>query len=264
MPRPLPPLVAPPSALAYRPLSAALCLLSGRPIDVLALTPSPRPPCPAPPPAGPSQVFKAKSQEFLDTLHSLLGYRILFSDSGDVRLNTTYAPRGKSGVTFRFASQEGHFGSMAVTGGLAKTLDELREFWVTQRQEVPCFLASVTLELYDRSTVRLSPPHSPPPPFPATCRRRRAPPADPRPPLARYCRGAKPPAGSARWTTRTSSPPPPSARRLDPPDLTTRALGARTLARTIGCLLLAAPPRSRSRSLADPARALAGRTCARC
>lgn len=112
------------------------------------------------------QVFKAKSQEFLDTLYSLLGYRVLFSEAGDVKLNTTYAPRGKSGVTFKFApsasAEEGeksNFGSMSIQGSLGKTLDELREFWVTQRQEVPCFLASVQLELYDRSTVRPSTSH---------------------------------------------------------------------------------------------------------
>lgn len=108
-------------------------------------------PSPPPSPSHP-QVFKAKSQEFLDTLYSLLGYRINFSDNGDVRMNSTYAPKGKSGVTFRFASQEGHFGTMQATGEMASGLDELRDFWVTQRQDIPCFLASVTLELYDRTT----------------------------------------------------------------------------------------------------------------
>lgn len=68
-------------------------------------------------------------------------------------MNSTYAPKGKSGVTFRFSSHEGHFGTMQLTGGLAKSLDELREFWVTQRKDIPCFLAAVTLELYDRTTV---------------------------------------------------------------------------------------------------------------
>ncbi|CED85573.1 Mitotic checkpoint protein MAD1 [Phaffia rhodozyma] len=96
------------------------------------------------------EVFQAKSQEFLDTLYSLLGYRINFSPNGDVRLNTTYA--SKSALGFKFSSQEGHFGTMQLTGSMAKNFDELRDFWVTQRQEIPCFLASVTLELYDACT----------------------------------------------------------------------------------------------------------------
>ncbi|KAL7411993.1 spindle assembly checkpoint component Mad1 [Mrakia frigida] len=99
------------------------------------------------------EVFKAKSQEFLDTLYSLLGYRINFSDNGDVRMNSTYAPKGKSGLTFRFTSQEGHFGTMQATGAMmTSSIEALRDFWVTQRQDIPCFLAAVTLELYDLTT----------------------------------------------------------------------------------------------------------------
>jgi len=71
-------------------------------------------------------------------------------------MNSTYAPKGKSGLTFRFTSQEGHFGTMQATGAMmTSSIEELRDFWVTQRQDIPCFLAAVTLELYDLTTVRL-------------------------------------------------------------------------------------------------------------
>lgn len=69
-------------------------------------------------------------------------------------MNSTYAPKGKSGLTFRFTSQEGHFGTMQATGAMmTSSIEALRDFWVTQRQDIPCFLAAVTLELYDLTTV---------------------------------------------------------------------------------------------------------------
>jgi mitotic spindle assembly checkpoint protein MAD1 len=83
-----------------------------------------------------------------------LGWRIRFDESGsDIRLTSMYAPKGKSGLTLKFASQEGHFGTMQMTGMMARGLEEARLFWVGERQSIPGFLAQVTTEMFEKTTV---------------------------------------------------------------------------------------------------------------
>ncbi len=57
------------------------------------------------------------------------------------------------GLTLKFASQEGHFGTMQMTGAMAKGLEESRHFWIVERQSVPGFLAQVTTEMFEKTTV---------------------------------------------------------------------------------------------------------------
>ena len=100
------------------------------------------------------QIFGTKSKEFLEAVYSLLGWRIKFDESGaDIRLTSMYAPKGKMGLTLKFASQEGHFGTMQMTGALARGLEDTRHFWIVERQSVPGFLAQVTTEMFEKTTV---------------------------------------------------------------------------------------------------------------
>jgi mitotic spindle assembly checkpoint protein MAD1 len=103
-----------------------------------------------------SQIFGHKSKEFLEAVFSLLGWRIKFDESGtDIRLTSMYAPKGKMGLTLKFASQEGHFGTMQMTGGMARgaEMEGMRRFWIEERQSVPGFLAQVTTEMFEKTTV---------------------------------------------------------------------------------------------------------------
>ncbi|KAK8847559.1 hypothetical protein IAR55_005418 [Kwoniella newhampshirensis] len=100
------------------------------------------------------EIFGNKSKEFLEAVYSLLGWRIKFDESGsDIRLTSMYAPKGKSGLTLKFASQEGHFGTMQMTGMMARGLEESRHFWISERQSVPGFLAQVTTEMFEKTTI---------------------------------------------------------------------------------------------------------------
>ncbi|RXK40891.1 hypothetical protein M231_01739 [Tremella mesenterica] len=100
------------------------------------------------------EIFGSKSKEFLEAVYSLLGWRIKFDESGaDIRLSSMYAPKGKMGLTLRFASHEGHFGTMQMTGGMAKGLEDVRHFWIVERQSVPGFLAQVTTEMFEKTTI---------------------------------------------------------------------------------------------------------------
>jgi len=90
-------------------------------------------------------------------VYSLLGWRIKFDESGtDIRLTSMYAPKGKMGLTLKFASQEGHFGTMQMTGAMARGLEDTRHFWIVERQSVPGFLAQVTTEMFEKTTVGAS------------------------------------------------------------------------------------------------------------
>lgn len=70
-----------------------------------------------------------------------------------------YAPKGKMGLTLKFASHEGHFGTMQMSGGMSRSedLEECRRFWIQERQSVPGFLAQVTTEMFEKTTVSVVP-----------------------------------------------------------------------------------------------------------
>jgi mitotic spindle assembly checkpoint protein MAD1 len=58
------------------------------------------------------------------------------------------------GLTLKFTSEEGHFGTMQMIGGMARGLEQARDFWIAERQSVPGFLAQVTSEMFEKTTVR--------------------------------------------------------------------------------------------------------------
>ncbi|WVQ75806.1 hypothetical protein IAR50_005439 [Cryptococcus sp. DSM 104548] len=98
--------------------------------------------------------YSAQAKEFLEAVYSVLGWRIKYEDSGStIRLNSMYAPKGKSGLTIKMTSYEGNFGSMKTTGMMARSLDEINHFWVVERQSVPGFLAQVTVEMFEKTTM---------------------------------------------------------------------------------------------------------------
>lgn len=42
-----------------------------------------------------------------------------------------------------------------MSGGMARGLEESRHFWIGERQSVPGFLAQVTTEMFEKTTVSL-------------------------------------------------------------------------------------------------------------
>jgi allantoicase len=60
------------------------------------------------------------------------------------------------GLRLVFKSEGGHFGTMKMMGGMGKNLEHVKEYWVLQRQSIPGFLAQVTLEAFEKTTVRIS------------------------------------------------------------------------------------------------------------
>jgi mitotic spindle assembly checkpoint protein MAD1 len=89
------------------------------------------------------------SKEFLEAVYCLLGWRIKFDEKG-VLLTPMYA---RKGLKLRFTSNEGHWGTMSMTGRLAKGLEDVKQYWVVDRNSIPGFLSQVTLEIFEKTTV---------------------------------------------------------------------------------------------------------------
>jgi mitotic spindle assembly checkpoint protein MAD1 len=102
------------------------------------------------------QVFTAKTAEFREALSAILGVKLAFYDNGQVRVTSQY----DLGAAFVFQPAKASSGDGAGTGarmqlvaqgeGGPQELPQLMRNWVEIEQSIPCFLASVTLECYDK------------------------------------------------------------------------------------------------------------------
>lgn len=105
------------------------------------------------------QIFTTKSLEFREAVASILGWKLDFMPNGRVKATSILYPSHFNGegeeeensITF-----DGENGTMKVSGGprsvFAGEIRQAVEFWVEGRKEIPCFLAALTLEFYERTT----------------------------------------------------------------------------------------------------------------
>ena len=102
------------------------------------------------------QVFAAKTAEFREALSAILGVKLAFYDNGQVRVTSQY----DLGAAFVFQPAPKDGGGAGAGGarmqlvaqgeGGPQELPQLMRNWVEMEQSIPCFLASVTLECYDK------------------------------------------------------------------------------------------------------------------
>lgn len=104
------------------------------------------------------QIWSSKSLEFREAVCSILGWKLDFMPNGRVKATSILWPslindgeEEENSIVF-----DGENGTMKVSGGpqslFAKEIRSQIEFWVEGRKEIPCFLAALTLEFYDRTT----------------------------------------------------------------------------------------------------------------
>ncbi|KAI9852915.1 MAG: Mitotic spindle assembly checkpoint protein MAD1 [Thelocarpon superellum] len=106
------------------------------------------------------QIWSAKSLEFREAVASILGFKMDFMPNGRVRMTSMFYPGGDgdggadgeaNSIVF-----DGEQGTMKVSGGpdsaFRREIKDLIRFWVEERKEIPCFLAAMTLEFYERTT----------------------------------------------------------------------------------------------------------------
>jgi mitotic spindle assembly checkpoint protein MAD1 len=120
------------------------------------------------------EIFTAKSSEFREAVASLLGYKLDFLPNGRVRVTSMFhlsaayrhgdssAPSDARGPGSMGDGEEnsivfdGENGTMKISGGpnslFALEIKPLIKFWVEERKDIPCFLAAMTLDFYDKTT----------------------------------------------------------------------------------------------------------------
>ena len=125
------------------------------------------------------EIFGSKATEFREAVASILGFKIDFLPNGKARVTSTYHIRrkrraggamadGDAEASTEEAEDEeeiannnsiifdGEEGTMKFAGGanspFALEMRELVTFWVQERRSVPCFLAAMTLELWEKGT----------------------------------------------------------------------------------------------------------------
>ncbi|KAI0086839.1 spindle assembly checkpoint component Mad1 [Irpex rosettiformis] len=97
------------------------------------------------------QVFTAKSEEFRGAIASILGVKLTFYPNGQVRVTSQFDLN--AAFVFQPAGRDEHMRMQLVAQGDGgpQDLPQLMHYWVEQEQCIPGFLASVTLECYEKS-----------------------------------------------------------------------------------------------------------------
>lgn len=119
------------------------------------------------------EFFADKAAEFRETVLNVLGWKVNFMKNGKARLTSLFyiAPGGGGGggVASRDKGRvedndeeehailfDGERGTMQFSGGansdFARECRDAVRYWVEERKEIPCFLAALTIEFYERST----------------------------------------------------------------------------------------------------------------
>lgn len=120
------------------------------------------------------EIWTAKSSEFREAVASLLGFKLDFLPNGRVRVTSMFHlssayrhgdgddPSNSRGAGSMGDGQEnsivfdGENGTMKISGGpnslFAMEIKHLIKFWVEERKDIPCFLAAMTLDFYDKTT----------------------------------------------------------------------------------------------------------------
>ncbi|KAI9728881.1 MAG: coiled-coil domain-containing protein mad1 [Cirrosporium novae-zelandiae] len=104
------------------------------------------------------EIFTAKTQEFREAVAQLLGYKMDFLPNDRVRVTSMYnlGNADEGGDEDNSLLWDGAKGTIKVCAGenspFAFEMRNLIRFWVEERKEIPCFLAAMTLEFFERTT----------------------------------------------------------------------------------------------------------------
>ncbi|KAI0776999.1 mitotic checkpoint protein-domain-containing protein [Trametes elegans] len=98
-----------------------------------------------------AQVFTAKSAEFREAIASILGVKLAFYPNGQVRVTSQYDLNAAFVFQPTGAGGEGMKMQLVAQGdGGPEELPQLMRYWVEQKQCIPGFLASITLQCYEK------------------------------------------------------------------------------------------------------------------
>lgn len=102
------------------------------------------------------EIWSAKFLEFREAVFSILGWQMEFMPNGKFRVTSMYYPANEEGDGSNSLIFDGETGSFNTSGGpeslFGLEIRGLINFWVKEKKEIPCFLAAMTLEFYDKTT----------------------------------------------------------------------------------------------------------------
>jgi mitotic spindle assembly checkpoint protein MAD1 len=101
------------------------------------------------------EIFQSKSLEFIDAVYSLLGFKLEFLPSNKVKLISKYVNNDQNCITIdpinqtlkanKFSDEDDEF---------FKVYETLISFWIKEKNEIPCFLSALTLELFEKEQIQ--------------------------------------------------------------------------------------------------------------
>ncbi|XP_052814982.1 mitotic spindle assembly checkpoint protein MAD1-like [Mya arenaria] len=96
------------------------------------------------------EAFKKTSQEVREVCYQLTGYKIDIPTSNQYRITSMYAESPTDYLLF----QQNSRGNIEMLGtSFSSTLQDLMDMYLIQRDSIPAFLSSVTLDLFSRQTM---------------------------------------------------------------------------------------------------------------
>lgn len=97
------------------------------------------------------EIFQAKASEFIEAVHSLLGYKLEFKPDGRVQVVSMFSFPAERTYSFEFTSSEGNIGTMRCMGEV--DADEVLKGDVNglanEHGGIPALLSRVTLRLFE-------------------------------------------------------------------------------------------------------------------
>lgn len=112
------------------------------------------------------EIWTQKAGEFRDVIASVLGFKVNFLPNGKAKVSSLYYGRAHEADEDSDEEDEdyiifdGDNGTMKISGGpdsaFGAEIKELVNFWVKEKKQIPCFLAAMTLEFYEKFSGRLS------------------------------------------------------------------------------------------------------------
>ncbi|OAP63144.1 hypothetical protein AYL99_02371 [Fonsecaea erecta] len=111
------------------------------------------------------EIWTQKAAEFRDVIASVLGYKVNFLPNGKAKVSSMYYGRPHDLGDESEDEEDDHYiifdgdnGTMKISGGpdspFAAEIRDLINFWVKEKKQIPCFLAAMTLEFYEKFTNR--------------------------------------------------------------------------------------------------------------
>lgn len=88
------------------------------------------------------QIFNKKSLEFIDVVNSLLGFKLEFQQDGRVKIYSCYMPNKYLIANLVDNTLKSNLDTVI------SDWDSLLNDWVVEKGQLPCFLASLTLQLW--------------------------------------------------------------------------------------------------------------------